>query len=90
MVLNKIDLFPNDSIIQPYTSLDEDMFISTGMFLSDGKEAIIFDLGCLVTGSPCKDDFGQTFTPLSKTMMGLGAVARVKDEGTVDWALHSY
>ena len=34
--------------------------------------------------SPCKDDFGSSFTPLSKTMMGLGESAQVKGEGTVD------
>ena len=84
-VLNKIDPFPDESILQAYTSLDEDLFIPTGMYLGEGKESVIFDSGCSVSVYPTKRDFGDTLTPVSKTMMGLGAAAQVEGEGTVEW-----
>ena len=35
--------------------------------------------------SPTKRDFGDTLTPVSKTIMSLGAPAQVEGEVTVEW-----
>ena len=83
-MLNNIDPFPDESITQAYTSLDEDLFIPTGMYIGDGKESIIFDSRCLVSMSPSKRNVGQMLTPVSKTMMGLGAAVQVEGEGTIE------
>ena len=63
-----------------------DLFIPTGMYLSgEGNVYIIVDSGCSVEVSPCKEDFGGTLTPVSKTMMGLGDTAAVEGEGIEKW-----
>ena len=82
--MQKTDPFPDDPLDSGYTCLLEDLFIPTGMYLSEeGGVPIIFDSGFSVAVSPCKEDFGNKLIPVSNTMMGLGAAVIVEGEGTV-------
>ena len=78
-VLNKIDPFPDDQKIDlGITGIDDSLFVPTGMYVEEGTVLVIFDSGCSVAVSPCKDDFGDTLQPFTKTMIGLGDSAIVE------------
>ena len=84
-VLNKIDPFPDDKYNQTgYTSVQDYLFIPTRMYLlGEGDAAVIFDSGCSVAVSLCKEYVEGTLTHVSKTMMGVGDPAEVEGESTV-------
>ena len=46
---------------------------------------IVFDSGCSITVTPCKDDFFGLITPVNKTMIGLGTNTQLVGEGLVKW-----
>ena len=65
--------------------MDEDLYLPRGLYSSNITLPIIFDSGCSVSVSPCREDFGDTLVPSTKSMLGLGATVQVKGEGMVKW-----
>ena len=86
-VLRKIEPFPDDKNMNlGYKLLNKDLFLPTGMDLTREEGLpIIFDSGCSVAVLPYEEDFGETLTKVSKTMVGLEVAVRVEGEGTLQW-----
>ena len=88
--MNKIEPFQNgrggkDGLCG-FTSIEEDIFILVGIYVGALDDIpIIFDSGCSVTMMPNDEDFYGLITPVNKTMMRLGATAKVKGEALIKW-----
>ena len=82
-IMNKIDPFnyrvrDRAKVSCGFISIEDDVFLSVGMYVSDNDIPIVFDSGCSVEVTPNKEGFISPFTKFNKIMMGLGATAKVE------------
>ena len=89
-IMNKIDPF-NDgdgectNISCGFSTIEDDVFLPVGMYVSDNDIPIVFDSGSSVAVTPNNEDFISSFTKVNKIMMGLGATAKIEGDGRIKW-----
>ena len=69
-----------------FTSLEDALLLPVEMYVrGDDDIHIAFDSGCYVAVTPNKEDLCGPITSVNKTMIGLGATARMEGEGLVEY-----